>query len=91
VERAQIGSGGAVAVTDGGDTTDDSAGSDDETATDSNGTLAIATINADAAGDDRETLNDEYIVFENEGRRRSICRGGPSRTRSGNATRCRTA
>jgi len=25
------------------------------TATDSNGTLAIATINADAAGDDRET------------------------------------
>lgn len=67
VERAQIGSGGAVAVTDGGDTTDDSAGSDDETATDSNGTLAIATINADAAGDDRETLNDEYIVFENEG------------------------
>jgi competence protein ComEC len=67
VERAQRRSDGAVAVTDGGDSTDDSTSSDDETATDSNGTLAIATINADAAGDDRENRNDEYVVFENEG------------------------
>jgi micrococcal nuclease len=29
--------------------------------------LAIATINADAAGDDTENLNDEYLVFENRG------------------------
>ncbi len=66
-ERAQIGSGGAVAVTDGGDGTDDSGSSDTETAPNSNGTLAIATINADAADDDRENLNDEYVVFENTG------------------------
>jgi competence protein ComEC len=29
--------------------------------------LAVAEINADAAGDDRENLNDEYVVFENTG------------------------
>jgi competence protein ComEC len=29
--------------------------------------LAIAEINADAEGDDRENLNDEYLVFENTG------------------------
>jgi len=27
--------------------------------------LAVATVHADAAGDDRENLNDEYIVLEN--------------------------
>ena len=31
------------------------------------GALAIATINADAAGRDGENLNDEYVVFENTG------------------------
>jgi hypothetical protein len=31
------------------------------------GELSIATIHADASGDDRENLNDEYIVFENSG------------------------
>jgi len=31
------------------------------------GELAVATIHADAAGDDRENLNDEYVVFENTG------------------------
>ncbi|OYR42346.1 competence protein [Halorubrum sp. Ib24] len=67
VERARIGGGGAVAVTDGGDDADGSGGSDDETAADSNRTLAVAAINADAAGDDRENLNDEYVVFENAG------------------------
>ncbi|WP_144797028.1 lamin tail domain-containing protein [Halorubrum depositum] len=75
VERAQITGDGAVAVTDGGDGsdgdgtdgTDGSGGSDDETGSDSNGTLAVAAINADAAGDDRENLNDEYVVFENAG------------------------
>jgi competence protein ComEC len=78
VERAQITGDGAVAVTDGGgaaeddgedgsDDTDDSGGSDDEATTGSNGTLAVATIHADAEGDDRENLNDEYVVFENAG------------------------
>ncbi|MGQ3328232.1 lamin tail domain-containing protein [Halorubrum sp. FL23] len=72
-ERARIGGGGAVAVTDGGDDgdgggdTDDAGESDAETAPESNGTLAVATINADAAGDDGENLNDEYVVFENAG------------------------
>ncbi|PSQ17382.1 endonuclease [Halobacteriales archaeon QS_8_69_26] len=31
------------------------------------GPLAVATVHADAAGDDRENLNDEYVVFENVG------------------------
>lgn len=29
--------------------------------------VSVADINADAAGDDRENLNDEYVVFENTG------------------------
>ncbi|QIO25029.1 lamin tail domain-containing protein [Haloarcula sp. JP-L23] len=31
------------------------------------GTLSIETIHADASGDERENLNDEYIVFRNTG------------------------
>ena len=31
------------------------------------GALAIAEIHEDAAGDDRQNLNDEYVVFENRG------------------------
>jgi len=31
------------------------------------GELALQTINADAEGNDRENLNDEYLVFENTG------------------------
>ncbi|QCC51425.1 MBL fold metallo-hydrolase [Halapricum salinum] len=42
----------ATTVTDGGTTS---------------GELSVATIHADADGDDRENLNDEYIVFENTG------------------------
>jgi competence protein ComEC len=34
---------------------------------DSEPALSITEINADAAGDDRENLNDEYLVFENTG------------------------
>ncbi|WP_311174128.1 lamin tail domain-containing protein [Halobellus ordinarius] len=61
-ERTVLG-GGSVAtqteqvVTDGGTTT----ASADPAA------LAVADVNADAAGDDRENLNDEYVVFENTG------------------------
>lgn len=49
--------------------TDSPVATDGGTATDTNdGTepaLSITEINADAEGDDRENLNDEYIVFEN--------------------------
>jgi competence protein ComEC len=59
-ERARIGAaptGAETAVaTDGG--TDTDAGT---------GALVLETINADAAGDDRENLNDEYVVFRNAG------------------------
>jgi competence protein ComEC len=37
------------------------------TATPSSGSLAISEIHADAAGDERDNLNDEYLVFENMG------------------------
>jgi competence protein ComEC len=62
VERAVINASGGVresdstpAVTDGGTTVDDGAASG----------IAVAEVNYDAAGDDRENLNDEYVVFEN--------------------------
>ena len=64
-ERAVVGANGAVAVTDGGDGSTDPA--DDDQTAESNGTLAVATINADAAGNDGDNLNDEYVVFENVG------------------------
>jgi len=35
--------------------------------TDTTDSLQIAAVNADAEGDDRENLNDEYVVFENTG------------------------
>ena len=66
VERARIG-GGTVAVTDGGTDAGDSDGGDGGTGSESAGELAVAEIHADAAGDDRENLNDEYVVFENAG------------------------
>jgi micrococcal nuclease len=38
------------------------------TSTDTNGTdLVVANVHADAAGNDHENLNDEYVVFENTG------------------------
>jgi len=69
-ERARIG-GGTVqtpatsVATDGGTATDPGGGSDDGTP--SADALVVKRINADAAGDDRGNLNDEYIVFENSG------------------------
>lgn len=62
-ERATIGSGvdstatptpTQTVVTDGGTDT-------------GNGSLVVETIHADAEGDERENLNDEYVVFTNEG------------------------
>ncbi|MDF9748262.1 lamin tail domain-containing protein [Natrinema salsiterrestre] len=35
--------------------------------TDQEGTISIATIHEEASGDERDNLNDEYIVFENTG------------------------
>ncbi|WP_435074678.1 lamin tail domain-containing protein [Halorubrum sp. HHNYT27] len=66
-ERAQIGGDGTVAVTDGGNADNDAGDGNDDQVAESNGSLAVASINADAAGDDRENLNDEYVVFENVG------------------------
>jgi competence protein ComEC len=40
----------------------DSSGSDDGA-----GVLSVATIHEDAAGDEYDNLNDEYVVFENTG------------------------
>jgi competence protein ComEC len=66
IERAVINASGGVhestpAITDGG--TDEGTNSDDGTTSG----LAVAEINYDAAGDDRENLNDEYVVLENTG------------------------
>ena len=60
-ERAQIG----AAPTDAATPTPTVA-TDGRTSS-GDGELAVATINADAEGDDRENLNDEYIVFRNDG------------------------
>jgi competence protein ComEC len=53
----------ATATTDDGTATVTDGGTDAASA----GTLALADVNADAAGDDRENLNDEYVVLENAG------------------------
>ncbi|ELZ40407.1 beta-lactamase [Halorubrum tebenquichense DSM 14210] len=58
--------------------------------TDPAAALEVATINADAKSDDGENLNDEYVIFENTGEEpRSICPGGPSKTRCHTATSSR--
>ena len=50
---------------DSGDADDsDDSGGDDSTG---DGTLEVVAIHADAAGNDHENLNDEYIMFENTG------------------------
>ena len=60
------GDGTTTVDTDDSERTDDS---DEETTTaeESATTFEIADINADAEGDDRENLNDEYVTFENTG------------------------
>ncbi|EMA68188.1 beta-lactamase [Halorubrum aidingense JCM 13560] len=49
------------------DDTDGTTGENETSSTDPGAALEVAAINADAAGDDRENLNDEYVVFENTG------------------------
>ena len=58
-ERARYGGGssGTVVATDGGTPVE-------------GGELVVVEVNADASGDDRENLNDEYVVFENDGSER---------------------
>ena len=66
-ERLLLTGGGTTTVdTDDSESTDDS---DEETTTaeESASNFEIAEINADAEGDDRENLNDEYVTFENTG------------------------
>jgi competence protein ComEC len=60
-EREQIGAGSVE------DTSDTDTSDGDDTDADTGGELAIQQIHADAEGDDRENLNDEYVVFENVG------------------------
>jgi competence protein ComEC len=67
VERARLGGGPAEGDTDGDDGTDDATDENETTSTETGAALEVATINADAEGDDRENLNDEYVVFENAG------------------------
>ena len=67
-ERAVINASGGVrestpVATDGGTEGTDAADAADGPA----GELAVAEFNYDAAGDDRDNLNDEYVVFENTG------------------------
>ncbi len=65
-QRAVINASGGVSETDSTTVAPD--GGTDTTETDASDIpLAIAEINADAEGDDRENLNDEYLVFENTG------------------------
>ncbi len=61
--RATLGGDDVVTVAPDGGTT---AGGGETTAA-SGGDLRVVEINADAAGDDRDNLNDEYVVFENAG------------------------
>ena len=68
VERVRLG--GDPVDGGSGDGTADTADTDEgneTTSTDPASALEVATINADAEGDDGENLNDEYVVFENAG------------------------
>jgi len=57
---------GTRSIDDSTDTTDETDG-DGDTDESTGGELRVETIHADAEGDDRENLNDEYIVFTNSG------------------------
>ncbi|MDR5673872.1 lamin tail domain-containing protein [Halalkaliarchaeum sp. AArc-GB] len=65
-DRARIESDGTTSIDTGSnDTPDDTDSETDETTAEAG--LTVAEIHADAAGDDRDNLNDEYVVFENTG------------------------
>ncbi|VTT85701.1 Competence-like protein [Halorubrum sp. DM2] len=68
VERARLGGDPVdTGSEDGTDDGDDTGGDNETTSTDPAAALEVEAINADAEGDDRENLNDEYVVFENTG------------------------
>ena len=62
-EQAQIG----AAPTDAATPTPTPTVATDGGTSSGDGELAVAIINADAEGDDRENLNDEYVIFRNDG------------------------
>ncbi|WP_239640283.1 lamin tail domain-containing protein [Halorubrum distributum] len=65
-DRARIESDGTTSIDTGSnDTPDETDSETDETTAEAG--LTVAEIHADAAGDDRDNLNDEYVVFENTG------------------------
>jgi competence protein ComEC len=70
-EPVEPGSGGAVAERDtlgsGSVSSVETAVATDGGTTTSDGQLVIATVNADAEGNDRENLNDEYVRLRNSG------------------------
>jgi competence protein ComEC len=65
-ERARI-SDDTVQTSETAVATDGGTGTDPDDGTSSADALVIEKINADAAGDDRENLEDEYVVFRNSG------------------------
>ena len=72
VEPGTTGSVQARATIMGGQVTEPVApdgGTPSATTSPSTGGLTVEQINADAEGDDRENLNDEYVVFRNSGDR----------------------
>ena len=54
---------GSTVIADGGTTES----TETETTSSTNSELIVSDIHADASGDDRENLNDEYVVFEVSG------------------------
>ncbi|WP_123623324.1 lamin tail domain-containing protein [Halorubrum sp. CSM-61] len=65
-DRARIESDGTTSIDTGStDTPDETDSETDETTAEAG--LTVAEIHADATGDDRDNLNDEYVVFENTG------------------------
>ena len=66
VKRTRLGGDPVADGSDSADETDDTDTDKNETSsTDPGATLEVATVNADAEGDDRENLTDEYVIFEN--------------------------
>ena len=67
VERMRLGGEPVADDPESDDETSDSSEESNTSSTDPEAMVEIATINADAEGDDRENLNAEYVVFENTG------------------------
>jgi len=66
-ERMRLGGEPVAEDSENDDESDDSTEESNTSSTDPGAMLEVTTVNADAEGDDRENLNDEYVVFENTG------------------------